>query len=526
MNGSINGGGITRLPRRRPLRVALATEDTDAAQRLRFALALVRVRSGLLWSEVAPEALEAGDICLRYGDGPTPEDAHAVQIPSDRAAVDALFRVSRPALGGVEPAGPRRWTLGTDLPGFIWTLGQPSHGQLSLRDRVQVQPTLDVRHPWLDDAAERLTEALLAAAAPDVELHVLPPFPGGASWGLALSHDVDYVTTPLRYRGTRAYYFVRGIKRRLGRPLPLARHYTLQATAPLTWRHRATMAAERDHGVQSDWFIFVRRPGNEQGRQAILYNPRYRLDDPGVRRFVEDLRADGQRVGLHASPEAGESLDQLLDEKHALEAISGTPARGLRHHLGAAVYPAAARQWAQAGFEYDSTVIINHEQGYRIGTAAPLPLAPAGVPELIEVAPNWMDTTAFNCLGLTPEQLGRELLERADAARERHALEGVVWHDVPMTRANREDRLYRTLLSHIQDRGGLVAAPGRFAEHARGLLDSRLAEDGDGVELHTGAGLEANAVVVRAAASARSFAALRDGSGDALPLEGSAALNG
>lgn len=519
MNGSLIRGEVIRLPERRPLRVALAAADAQALRELRFSLALVRVRSGLLWREVAPDELAAGDVCVRYGEAaPTNPEAHTIELVRDAAATAALFREPRPQLTGVTPAGPRRWTGAVDLPGFAWKLGQPAAGQLSQRDRVDIQPVLDIGQPWLDDVAERLTEALLAAAAPDCELHVLPPHPGGARWGIALSHDVDYVSTPLRYRGTRAYFYARALQRRLGSFGALTAHYARQVAAPQVWRQRVMMAAERDHGVTSEWFVFVRRPGNERGRDAVLYNPRYRIEEPGVRRFLEDLQAQGQRIGLHASPQAGESAELLGDEKATLEAALGHSIVGLRHHLGAARYPESPTRWAAAGFTYDSTLVLNHEHGFRLGTAAPVPLDAAGVPELLELAPNWMDTAAFNCLAQRPERIRTELLTLADAARDRGALEAVVWHDVPMTYANDEDAVYRALLGHALANGGLVASPGRFAEHTRGVLDSRLVEDGEALGFSPGAGLEAGSVRRLAAARTRAFGDLHGAAGEDVPV--------
>jgi hypothetical protein len=61
-----------------------------------------------------------------------------------------------------------------------------------------------------------------------------------------------------------------------------------------------------------------------------------------------------------------------------------------------------------------------------------------------------------------------------------------------MTHDHAEQRVYGDFLAYARENGALIAPPGRFAEHARGLLDSRLTEEPEGVRLQLAPGVEAD----------------------------------
>ena len=128
---------------------------------------------------------------------------------------------------------------------------------------------------------------------------------------------------------------------------------------------------------------------------------------------------------------------------------------GLRHHLGAALYPESPARWAAAGLPYDSTIILNHEQGYPPRHGRPVPLERPACPSCSRSRrTGWTPSPSTAWRSALPASAPSCLSSPTPPAS--GALEGVVWHDVPMTYTNREDGIYRALLARALDAGGLV----------------------------------------------------------------------
>lgn len=450
----------------RPVRLRVLAQGPAHEVRIALALQLVRLRTGLLWEAASDREAH---LTIVYGDeGWGRPAASAVEGPC--LLVPASGEVTPAAAAaavGVDVVGPELHVLGGDAAAVMAELVQPVAGQMTSM-RSQCHPSLPLGEPWVDRLTEALAARLAALGPPGAAFYRLPAIPGGAPWGVALSHDMDYVETTARYRATRLYYLMYGLR---GRSSRVVRHHLKAFASPRPWLHAEAALAEEEAGARSEWFVFARHPG-QRGMHATLFNPEYELSDPGVRALLRGLHDRGHVVSLHASPEAGADPELLRAERDLLAGAVGTAIGGVRHHMGRCVWPGAPGGWRGAGFEYDSSFIINDGQGYRLGTAGPVP-----VDGTLELSPSWMDTVAYNYESKEPAVLLAELHALVDRARGRGGVEGVVWHDIPMGRGYPGVAVYREFLRYARDRGGRIGPCAEFARHSRALGEARI-EDG------------------------------------------------
>jgi hypothetical protein len=451
-----------------PLRVHALAESPAHEERLGLAMRVARLRSGVVWM-ASDEPPGDDGVTVAYG-----RPAWLATVCADPAL--------RLAADGPDDEVAAIWRATQEHPHRL--IGSSREDDCTHRD--------DLERPIVDELALALAERVLSSARAGLEVVQLPVLPGGAPFGIALSHDVDYLATTNRYRATRAFYLAQALRRPdRGRAF---RHFMGQATSSGPWTHRRDMEIEREHGATSEWFVFARTPANWRGLNARAYNPEYDVDTAVVS-LCREIAAAGSVVGLHASPQAGSDLTLLAGERERLAESAG-PITGVRHHMGRFRWPEAHAGWLDAGFSYDSSFIINDAQGYRLGTAAPALLLERGR-SLLELSPSWIDTVSYNYRAETPAELQLELEAIVERAALRRSVEGVVWHGIPLRGAGAES-VYGAFLARAARLGGLVAPPRAFAEHARAVLEAQLVPHGEGARLHASDALARNALVVGA----------------------------
>lgn len=480
MNGSEPGS--VALPER-PLRLHLLAEDEGTRSRLEHLLRLARVQTGILWAEAdgpGPDVLSLVHGSAEWLRTATPGDEAGgrLLLEAGSGLAEALLGQPRPVLPEVTAAGDGTWALAGDLPAFAWRITVPGPGLVVSLMRQDCHPTLDLDVPWAEHAARRLADALAAAAPEGGEVLQLPHLPGGAAWGIALSHDVDYLVTTVRYRATRSYYMAYALRDR-GSNLAAARHFIRQGTARRPWDHLRSLEAEASIGASSDWFVFVRLRGNFGGPRSWALNPQYYLSHPLAAPLFARAVELGHPIGLHASPESS-LLPELLEEEHTtLEQATGVRVSGVRHHLGRFHWPQSSVGWRACGFEYDSSFILNDAHGYRLGTAMVVPIDLPDGSRVTELSATWMDASAYNFERKDAAAIEASLCALVDRARRRGGLESVVWHDIPIY-DDGGTGAYGNFLNYAAAQGGLLAPFGVFATHSRRLIDARIVRGGDG----------------------------------------------
>jgi len=200
----------------------------------------------------------------------------------------------------------------------------------------------------------------------------LPRWPDGRRAAIGLSHDVD---RPDKYAILRAVRSGRLMRPRalpyyVGRTLRDFVRWTRDPNRNDFWLFDRVMDLERAAGVTSS-FMFATMPA--YGRYGSTNDVLYDASWPSFRAVFERLKREGFDIGLHASYNAFAGDGRIAEEKASLEALTGVPAIGVRHHywhLG----PDEARTLRQheaAGFRYDSSLAFNDHPGFRRGVALP-----------------------------------------------------------------------------------------------------------------------------------------------------------
>jgi len=358
----------------------LAPEPLRA--RARYALGELALRWGLPLRFVAPERAH-----VVYGGEPASVPPGALHWPCEPALYDAATS-GAPAR---DPSGRPLWLASgadaarADLVAGAYRLLALLDEQgvaESQRDRRGIFPTnalpaprravLD--EPMVEHHAAALLERALAHR-PALAASIVPRWPNGARWAIALTHDVDavHLGAPAEIATNLAKRVLRGSRehgalaalglRHLGRPLANP-FFTFEA-----WREW-----ESRRGLASAFYVFHR----PHGTRADVNDCKSSLAT--IAAPWEALRAihdRGWEFGLHPSIHCKDTPGAFAAARSWLEARLERPVAGLRHHYWALDWRDPVRTWREherAGFGYDSSIAWRDRAGMRAGTA--LPYAP------------------------------------------------------------------------------------------------------------------------------------------------------
>jgi hypothetical protein len=300
----------------------------------------------------------------------------------------------------------------------------------------------------------------------------VPLWPGGHSFVVCASHDVDMVTrtwTPrqvsrsirIAVSGSRGTARAEAVLKALGRTVVFRTSRAPSSAATL----QRSVDIELARDIRSSYFFTVYPPG-----RASWYDSVYTVDDSFVfgdqRRRVRDVMSElvqeGFDVGLHGSSASSTDATLLSAQRAVLEEAVGAEVRTIRQHWlhwDARATPAAQ---ASAGFSADSTLGFNRNVGFRAGTSFPFFLSapdPFRTLDVLEIPLVAEESALFaaNALELD-ESLAREVVQ---TLVDRVATVGGVFTTLIHPHSLLEDRvrsLYTWLLDYALDRGAWVAS--------------------------------------------------------------------
>ena len=200
--------------------------------------------------------------------------------------------------------------------------------------------------------------------------------PGGRRCAVVLSHDVDLPLDPTDLGPSLRLAASRLRTRPLRAPLyagMLAGHAArarLRTPGARRWLFDDVRGAEDRHGFRSTFFFASTSRFDRSGtRRDVTYD----LASPRMADACRAIVESGWEVGLHIGYGAGHDPRRIAAERERLEAVTGRPVAGSRHHfwhLGRPFWP-ALQAHAEAGLSYDSSVAFNEAPGYRLGVALP-----------------------------------------------------------------------------------------------------------------------------------------------------------
>lgn len=302
------------------------------------------------------------------------------------------------------------------------------------------------------------------------DLGLTPPTWDGATFAVALTHDVDSVRrwTGAGLKGAAARLkgdltAGRGraaLREALG--LALAPVHRLRGTDP-NWRFDEIVRETHRHGGSGCTFFVLGGHADPHDGAADIYT--------SLRpRLVEELRDRGAEVALHGSYRSAHDVRRLGEEKRRLEEL-GARVVGHRYHYLRVDPHHNLEPLADAGLRYDSTLGFADALGFRGGLARPFRPWDFALDEpldLVEVPLAAMDVTLAEprYLGLSPRDAWPLLEGLLDLAVDHRAGFAVLWHPERFDRATSGgwDAVYWRFVDEVGRRGGRCMSAAELVE--------------------------------------------------------------
>jgi hypothetical protein len=268
---------------------------------------------------------------------------------------------------------------------------------------------------------------------------------GGGRFLVALTHDVDLLGAG--GLPTAARKLAGAVVRRSRRRLREGTSFALDALRGRDPAYPLDAMLRAEDGRGSTCFFLTRQEDPHDG-----YPERYR---PALAAALEQTKAAGLEVGLHASYRARDRPGAIAEEAGLLERP-----QGLRHHYLRSGPSRLAGELRAAGLRYDSSIGWPSRPGLRAGTPYPYRLwdAERREPGAWELPLAVMDATLaeHRYLALGPDAAYEEAVAALEPVAEHGGAVALLWHP-PMHHprlSNGFDRVYRRLLAWIDERGG------------------------------------------------------------------------
>ena len=351
-----------------------------------------------------PPGLETLGRCVSSRWGITAEDG-VVRVP--RAALRVIADV---AGAGVEQRSPTR----------------DRHGRVPSRENPLVAAGLE-REPVVSRAAALLRQTVIASAGRR-PVRLLPAWPEGRRWAVAITHDLDAVEWWPLFTGLRVLELGRkGQLRLTGRVLAAAARAI--GADPLGNGVRLLLAEEARRDLAATWFVLC---GTPTFGTLLAGDLTYRPEGSRTVAALRAIVAAGHEVGLHGSFETGRVAGVFEAQRRRLAGLAGREIAGVRQHFVKMDPGVTHRSMIAAGFEYDATYGFPDRNGFRLGVADVIP----GWDEerrrsndLMEVPLHWMDRALSKYRGIEhPDAWINDALDLASAAREVDGLWVGLWH--------------------------------------------------------------------------------------------------
>lgn len=321
-----------------------------------------------------------------------------------------------------------------------------------------------------------------------------PEWPDGSPFAVCLTHDVDEIATrsvskPLREGVLRARCRLNASLTEgptVARPgfsqiaLALAGGALRAARNAFHWgpdpiqHFERWLNLESKVGVRSTLFV-----PPEASSDPHVSDPVFRYDDE-IRfeghtcEFADALREVDDRgfeIGLHPTWYAFDDADELAAQKRQLESVLGHEVRSVRQHWLHYDVRTTPRAHAEAGFEYDSTLGVTGNVGFRFGTAYPwrlYDLERDGVVDVFEIPLIAQDTSLFDQkhMGLDEDLAVAYVEDLADAIEEVGGVLTLNWHP-DLTLPEERWNAFVRVVEMLADRGAWFATTSELGDYWR-----------------------------------------------------------
>lgn len=315
---------------------------------------------------------------------------------------------------------------------FFWLSGWQEHTVVA-RDpygRFPHAAALQARLGLTTRPAVEVYRAMLAARLAGAGVRFQPRQWAGRRWACCPTHDIDYLRKwrpGLVYREVVSHLLANGRQQPLSARLRRLRAFLADWLRPGD-RYRAAFARLRAETLQRGGTATFFLKAEARSRYDVFY----RLDDPWLRRQLQQLAADGFEVGLHPGFHSYRHPARLEQERARLAAVMPTPPRSVRQHYLRFDLPTTPRLQQQAGFQVDSTLGFAEHEGFRHATCQPFqvfdPVANAPL-DLWEMPLCLMEAALFNRRHLSADQARATTTDLLRTVQRFGGVAVMLWHN-------------------------------------------------------------------------------------------------
>lgn len=314
--------------------------------------------------------------------------------------------------------------------------------------------------------------------------HGTPVWPAGAKFAVCLTHDVDNLASFVsRLHWRRIVNQCRCLgndwEARAVKSLRSSVYSWFQAMNPTRPTERLDgydqwLVMEEEVGAKSTFLFLPDRYGRRHYTDGgYRYRDKVRFGGQRctVAEMMREIHDRGWEVGLHASWQSYDSIDEMKRQKTQVERAIRAEVLSVRHHNLHFDIRRTARVHHQAGLAFDSSLGFNDNIGFRCETSYPWRLRDLNANELLNVLELPLviqDKCLIEAIAGGSEDLAMECVERmADRVSQVGGVLTLLWHPRMLTNSTYVS-VYQHALNHLKASGAWF---GTMAEIGRWWLD-------------------------------------------------------
>lgn len=269
-------------------------------------------------------------------------------------------------------------------------------------------------------------------------------YPRGESYGIALTHDVDFIRAfhPLKKQLIKLFI-------RLGAKKDPSIN-EIDWLDSNSWGFDRLLPFYRKNNLKATFFFMAKY------MEGLHF--RYRISSRKIRRLFRQLKSDGHEIAFHPSRYAFEKPKQYFKEKKKLEKISDTQISGLRQHYLRCLFPKIWQKTAELNLKYEAGMIHRRFCGFRAGTCFPyIPFDPVNKKQIniIEFPTTFFENNLPD--KGTDYKVSKETIIKLLAVVKKHGgLFNILWHSNNIYQPGIYFKLWNFITSLIKEQDAYI----------------------------------------------------------------------
>ncbi len=277
-------------------------------------------------------------------------------------------------------------------------------------------------------------------------------FPKAQSFGLALTHDVDFV---------RAYHPVKKLflkfKTLIGLSGNLSRAGIDKADKD-QWGFDQLIPFYKQNGWLATFFFIAKY---FEGRHL-----RYRIGSKKMKRLLHSLTEQNHEIGFHPSRFSFEHPKRYTKEKRKLEKITNVELSGMRHHYLRGLFPGLWKTAEQLKLKYEASLTHRRKSGFRSGTCRPYFSHESR--EFVLVIPTAFFENTLPEEGKNPDISLTEIKQLINTTKKHNGLLTTLWHTNNLNHPANYATIWQGFIKLIEQEKPFIA---RLDEHTRWISE-------------------------------------------------------